>query len=307
MSIKVAIIGGGGRVGSNAAFALQCAGIVREILIVDVDEELAAGEALDLMQGTSLAGDQRIVAGPTVEAADADVVVITAGSRRKPDESRLDLINRNVSIFKAILDDLKGAKLKRDAIIHVVSNPVDILTRLAVEHLDWPSPQVIGLGTVLDTARFNSLIAAEQNLPATQVRALILGEHGDSMTPIWSSASVGGVPLVKLLSVAEQNRLFERTRNSGAEVIRRKGGAGYAVGVSIAEVVHSIALDRGRILPVSTRMTGQYDMRDVCLSIPTAVGRGGAGRTIEVELWPRELAGLQASGKALAETWKQLG
>ena len=307
MSIKVAIIGGGGRVGSNAAFALQCAGIVREILIVDVNEELAAGEALDLMQGSSLAGDQRIVAGSTADAADADVVVITAGSRRKPDESRLDLINRNVSIFKAILDDLKSAKLKRDAIIHVVSNPVDILTRMAIDHLDWPAPQVIGLGTVLDTARFNSLIAAAHNLPATQVRALILGEHGDSMTPIWSSASVGGVPLVKLLSVAEQNRLFERTRNSGAEVIRRKGGAGYAVGVSIAEVVHSIALDSGRILPVSTRMAGQYGLRDVCLSIPTAVGRGGAGRTIEVELWPRELAGLQASGKALAQTWTQLG
>ncbi|MEX0886332.1 MAG: lactate/malate dehydrogenase family protein [Phycisphaeraceae bacterium] len=307
MSIKVAIIGGGGRVGSNAAFALQCAGIVREILIVDVNEELAAGEALDLMQGTSLAGDQRISAGTTADAADADVVVITAGSRRKPDESRLDLINRNVSIFKAILDDLRGANLNRDAIIHVVSNPVDILTRMAIEYLDWPAPQVIGLGTVLDTARFNSLIAAEHKLPATQVRALILGEHGDSMTPIWSSATAAGVPLVKMLSVPEQNRLFERTRGSGAEVIRRKGGAGYAVGVSIAEVVHSIALDAGRILPVSTRMSGQYGLRNVCLSIPTAVGRGGATRTLEVELWPRELAGVQASGKALDATWRELG
>ncbi len=306
MSIKVAIIGGGGRVGSNAAYALQLGGIVREILLVDVNAELAAGEALDLLHGSSLAGDQVITSGGTDAAADADVVCITAGSRRKPDESRLDLINRNVSIFKGILDDLRKAQLKRDAIIFVVSNPVDVLTRLAIEHLSWPAEQVLGLGTVLDTARFCSMIADARKLPATQVKALILGEHGDTMTPIWSSAAVGGVPLTKLLSVHEQNEIFKRTQGSGAEVIRRKGGAGYAVGVGIAEVIHSIALDRRRILPVSTRMTGQYGMREVCLSIPTVVGRRGVMATHEIELWPREVAGLHGSAKALAETWSKL-
>jgi len=307
MSIKAAIIGGGGRVGSNAAYALQCLGIVRHISLVDVNADLAAGEALDLLHGASVCADQSIDSGDTALAADADVVCITAGSRRKPDESRLDLINRNVSIFKSILDDLKAHQLKRDAIIFVVSNPVDILTRLTIEHLGWPAKQTIGLGTMLDTARFCSLIAQDQNLPATQVKALILGEHGDSMTPIWSSAAVAGVPLSKLMSVNEQNDLFKRTQGSGAEVIRRKGGAGYAVGLAIAEVIHSIALNRQRILPVSTQMTGQYDMRKVCLSIPTVVGREGVVDYKEIELWPKELSGLRGSARALEETWQKLG
>ncbi|MCC7409735.1 MAG: lactate/malate dehydrogenase family protein [Phycisphaeraceae bacterium] len=306
MSIKVAVIGGGGRVGSNAAFALQCGKIVREIMLVDVNAELAGGEALDLMHGAALCADQVIRAGDGAAAADADVVCITAGSRRKPDESRLDLINRNVSIFRGILDDLKKNKLKPGAIIFVVSNPVDILTRMAIEHLGWPANQVLGLGTVLDTARFCSIIADAKQLPATQVKALILGEHGDTMTPIWSSAAVAGVPLAKLLSVNEQNELFKRTQGSGAEVIRRKGGAGYAVGLGIAEVIHAIALDSRRILPVSSRMTGQYGMREVCLSIPTAVGRSGVIEAMEVELWPKEVQGLNGSAKALAETWGRL-
>ncbi|MCC7204055.1 MAG: lactate/malate dehydrogenase family protein [Phycisphaeraceae bacterium] len=306
MSIKVAVIGGGGRVGSNAAFALQCGRIVREILLVDVNAELAGGEALDLMHGAALCADQVIRAGDTAAAADADVVCITAGSRRKPDESRLDLINRNVSIFKGILDDLKKNRLKPGAIIFVVSNPVDILTRMAIEHLGWPSNQVLGLGTVLDTSRFCSIIADAKKLPATQVKALILGEHGDTMSPIWSSATVAGVPLAKLLSVNEQNELFKRTQGSGAEVIRRKGGAGYAVGLGIAEVIHAIALDSRRILPVSSRMTGQYGMREVCLSIPTVVGRSGVVEAMEVELWPKEVQGLSGSAKALAETWSKL-
>src|SRR3954447_12896235 len=197
--MKVSIIGGGGRVGSNAAFALQCHSIVSEIHILDANEQMAIGEALDLMHGTSVAGDQKIYAGNYDRCADADLVCITAGLRRKPDESRLDLINRNVTLFKQILDSLKGAGLKKDAIIFVVSNPVDVLTRLAIDHLKWDPKKVIGLGTQLDTARFRSLIADAVNLPPTQIKALILGEHGDSMVPIWSSASAGGMPLIKLL------------------------------------------------------------------------------------------------------------
>ena len=306
MSIKVSIIGGGGRVGSNAAYALQCGGVVRELAIIDVDAELAAGEALDLLHGASIAGDQKITSCGISGAADSDVVCITAGSRRKPDESRLDLINRNVSIFRSILDDLRAAGLRQDAIIFVVSNPVDILTRLAIEHLGWPAERVIGLGTVLDTARFRSMIADDQDLPATQVKALILGEHGDSMLPIWSSATVGGVALTQILNPSQQNQLFERTRGSGAEVIRRKGGAGYAVGLAIQQVIHAIALDQRRILPVSTRMSGAYGIRNVCLSIPTVVGRAGVVGHKEVELRPKETAGLQASGRALEETWRKL-
>ncbi|MCX5661704.1 MAG: lactate/malate dehydrogenase family protein [Planctomycetota bacterium] len=304
--MKVSIIGGGGRVGSNAAFALQCGGIVREILLNDANADLAGGEALDLLHGAALAADQKISAGDVAAAASADVVCITAGSRRKPDESRLDLINRNVSIFKGILDDLKKNNLKKSAILFVVSNPVDVLTRLAIEHLNWPAKQVLGLGTVLDTARFCSIIADAKNLPATQVKALILGEHGDTMSPIWSSAQVAGVSLSSILSAHEQTEIFKRTQGSGAEVIKRKGGAGYAVGLGIAQVIHSIALDRRQILPVSSQMTGQYGIRKTCLSIPTVVGREGVVQAMEVELWPKEKAGIQASGKALDETWSKL-
>lgn len=309
MSLKVTMIGGGGRVGSNAAYALQCGGIVREIVLVDVNKELAEGETLDLLHGASIAADQKIHACDIAcgGVSDSDVVCITAGSRRKPDESRLDLINRNVSTFRGILDELDSANLNKDAILFVVSNPVDVLTRLALEHLNWAPERVMGLGTVLDTTRFRSIIADARDLPPTQVKALIVGEHGDSMTPLWSCATVAGIPLTGLLAVNEQNQLFDRTKGSGAEVIRRKGGAGYAVGLGIAKVIHSIALDSRKILPVSTRMNGQYGMRKVCLSLPTVVGRAGVIKAMEVELWPKEVAGLQQSAKALEATWTKLG
>jgi L-lactate dehydrogenase len=306
--MKVSIIGGGGRVGSNTAFALQCAGIVSEIHILDANEQMAAGEALDLLHGASVAADQKIYAGNYEKCADADVIVITAGLRRKPEESRLDLINRNVTLFKQILDSLKGAGLKKDAIVMVVSNPVDILTRLAIDYLKYDPAKVIGLGTQLDTARFRSLIALETGLPPTQIKALILGEHGDSMVPIWSSATAGGMPLVKLdgFTAAVQQRVFDRTKGGGAEAIKLKGGAGWAVALSIAEVIHPIALAQPKLLPVSTQLSGEYGVRGSCMSVPTIVGRQGVIRRQEVELWPREVSGLQASAKALDATYAQV-
>jgi len=302
--MKVAIIGGGGRVGSCAAFALQCSGIVREIVILDANQAAAEGEALDLLHGAAFCADQVISAGHYADCADADIICITAGLRRKPDESRLDLINRNVTLFVGILQSLKEIGLKKDAIVFVVSNPVDILTQLAVEQTGLPAPQVIGLGTALDTSRFCSLIASTLKLPSTQVRAMILGEHGDTMVPIWSSATVGGFPLLKFPGVTPtfQTQLFERTQKSGAEVISRKGGAGYAVGVAIREVIDSIALDRRRILPISSLVKGPYGIRDISISVPTVVGRGGALQHIELELWPKELQALQSSAKALKDT-----
>jgi L-lactate dehydrogenase len=302
--MKVAIIGGGGRVGSCAAFALQCSGIVKEIVMLDANQAAAEGEALDLLHGAAYCADQKISAGTYADAKDADLICITAGLRRKPDESRLDLINRNVTLFLGILESLKGAGLKKEAIVFVVSNPVDILTQLAVEKTGLPASQVLGLGTVLDTSRFCSLIASSLNLPPTQLRAIILGEHGDTMLPIWSSATVGGFPLTKFAGVtpAFQSQIFERTQKSGAEVISRKGGAGYAVGVAIREVIDSIALDRRRILPVSSRINGAYGIRDISLSVPTVVGRAGVIEHVELELWPKELQGLQASAKALKDT-----
>jgi L-lactate dehydrogenase len=306
--MKVSIIGGGGRVGSNAAFALQCAGIVSEIHLLDANEQMAAGEALDLLHGASVAGDQKIYSGGYDRCADADLILITAGLRRKPDESRLDLINRNVTLFKQILDSLRGVGLKKDAIIFVVSNPVDILTRLAIDHLKLDPSKVIGLGTQLDTARFRSLIAQELNLPPSQIKALILGEHGDSMVPIWSSATVGGVSLNKFenFGPAVQQRLFERTKTSGAEAIKLKGGAGYAVGLTIAEVIHAIALNQPKVMPVSTQLTGEYGIRNTCTSVPTLIGGKGVIKRYVVDLWPKELSGIQSGAKQLDQTYAQV-
>ena len=302
--MKVAIIGGGGLVGSCAGFALQAGGIVREIALVDVNRDLADGQALDLMHGSSLVADQKITGGGTEQASDADIVVITAGLRRKPDESRLDLINRNVELFRGILADLKKHGLKKEAMVFVVSNPVDVLTYLAVKELSLGPQRVFGLGTMLDTTRLQGILAKQLNVPATQVSAMMLGEHGDSMVALWSAAQVAGLPLDKWPGVtpAVIQDVEKRTRGSGAEVIKKKTGAGFAVGVSIAEVVHSIALDRRRILPVSTLQTGTYQIRDVCLSVPTVVGAAGILGHVEVELWPKERMGIQNSAKVLRET-----
>lgn len=256
--MKVSIIGGGGRVGSDAAFALQLGGIVNEIALNDVNEDLAAGEALDLRHGASLLNNQRFTSGDYGVVDGSDCVVITAGLRRKPDESRLDLINRNVGLFKGILDNLKNVKLADGATILVVSNPVDILTHLTVQSGLVPASQVLGLGTVLDTARFRSLMADHFNVGAADVKALILGEHGDSMVPIWSSATINGVSMKSIPGFSDElgAELFDKTKKSGATVIAQKGGAGRAVGVSIKEVVEAIALDNGKLLPVSSAQTG---------------------------------------------------
>jgi L-lactate dehydrogenase len=306
--MKVGIIGGGGIVGSSAGFALQLAGIVHEIVIVDANADLADGQALDMLHGTAAIADQSIYAGGYDHLADADLICITAGLRRKPDESRLALINRNVELFKTILGSIQAAGMRPDTTILVVSNPVDILTYLAEKVLGLPKGRVIGLGTLLDTLRFRSLLAMNLKAPATQLDAMIIGEHGDSMVPVWSSASIAGLPLEKwpgfTLKLGEDT--FQRAKTSGAEMIKKKTGAGFAVGVSIAEVIHAIALDAKRVLPVSTVLTGAYGLRDVSISVPTVIGRAGAEKIIELELWPKEMQGLKRSGGVLQDTLRQV-
>ena len=302
--MKVTIIGGGGRVGSCAAFALQCGGLVSELQLIDANLETAQGEALDLLHGSAFCGDQKIYAGDYARAADSDIFLITAGLRRKPDESRLDLINRNVALFVGILESIRSAGFRKDAQVFVVSNPVDILTQLAVQRLGLPWQQVYGLGTMLDTSRFSSFIADELKLAPTQVKALILGEHGDSMLPVWSSAAVNGLPLTGLpeCTPSFQNAVFERTKGSGAEVIKKKGGAGWAVGVAIRDVIHAVLLNKRCLLPVSSLIQGAYDIRDICLSVPSVVTRQGVVKHVEIKLWPKELMALQASARALKDT-----
>lgn len=306
--MKVAIIGGGGRVGSDAAYALQFGGAVREIALVDMNKDMADGEALDLRHGAALTSNQTFISNNDYDiVAGSNVVVITAGLRRKPDETRLQLVNRNVSLFKGILDSLKHVKLAEGAILHIVSNPVDILSHLAAQSGIVPESHVIGLGTVLDTLRFRSLLADHFKVSATSVSALMLGEHGDSMVPILSSATVGGVSLSTLPGYAEDiDGVVDFTRKSGAEVIRLKGGAGRAVGIAIKEVVESIALNQEKVLPVASVMNGALGISGITLSLPTVVGRNGVHKVYEPIVSEAEREGLLKSAESLKSVWAQI-
>jgi L-lactate dehydrogenase len=302
--MKVSIIGGGGLVGSCTGFALQAGGVVRDIAMIDMNADSANGQALDLLHGAPSMGDQYFHAGGYEQIPDSDLICITAGLRRKPDESRLDLINRNVDLFLSILGEIKKVGTKSSAIVLVVSNPVDVLTYLAAQRMDLPAKQIVGLGTQLDTLRFRGLIAEKVNAAPTQVNALILGEHGDSMVPIWSSAAIGGLPLDKFPNWSTQtaNELFTRTKTSGAEMIKKKGGAGFAVGVAIKDVIEAVALDKRNVLPVSSVQNGCYGLKNVAISVPTVVGRSGVQAHYEIELWPKEVQGLKQSALVLQET-----
>lgn len=277
--------------------------------LVDMNADMAAGEALDLRHGAALTCNQKFTSSNEYGIVDgSDCVVITAGLRRKPDETRLELVNRNVSLFKGILDSLKTVKLAPSATILVVSNPVDILTHLAVQSGIVKGGHVLGLGTVLDTCRFRSLLADHFQVNARDVKALILGEHGDSMVPILSSATVGGVPFASIPEYSEESvrAVFEFTRKSGAEVIRLKGGAGRAVGVSIKEVVEAIALDSEAVLPVSSPQKGKLGISDISISLPTKVGRAGVIEVLEPTVSPEEREGLHKSAASLKEVLKQI-
>lgn len=306
--MKVSIVGGGGRVGSDAAYALQIGGIVREIALIDANRDMADGEALDLRHGSALTSNQVITSGDYDVATGSDCVVITAGLRRKPDESRLELVNRNVVLFKQILDSLKGVKLADGATILVVSNPVDILTHMAATSGILPESQVLGLGTVLDTCRFNSLLADHYKVAPLDVKALILGEHGDSMVPVWSSAKFGNGALSSIPGYNQDDAvgIFDFTKKSGAEVIRLKGGAGRAVGISIKEVVEAMAADNGQVLPVSSAQKGMLGISDISLSLPTKVGRNGVVEVLSPDVNDAEREGLLKSAASLKDVWAQV-
>lgn len=306
--MKVSIIGGAGRVGSNAAYALQLVGWAREIALVDVMQEQAEGEALDLRHGASLASSQVFTSGGYEQVAGSDVVVITAGLRRKPDEPRLALINRNVALFRSILGEVKKVSLPPTAILMVVTNPVDILTQIAVQESGIPRERVIGTGTLLDTTRFRSFLGEHFGVAQPQVDALILGEHGDSMVPIWSSATINGVPLASFPGYKEDEvrAIFDATKKSGARVIALKGGAGYSIGLVVAQLVNAIAGDTKQVLPVSTLQTGLLGIDGVCLSVPTVVGRAGAEALVGIQLAPEEKEALENSARVLKETFAQV-
>lgn len=299
---KVSIIGGAGRAGSNSAYALQLGRCCEEIVLVDAAAEPAQGEALDLTHGRAALGGPSIRAGDYHAIGGSDLVVVTAGLRRRPDESRLELIERNAALFREIITQANQADLKPDTVLLVVTNPVDVLTYLAATELGWPARRGLGLGTVLDTLRFRSLLGEQLGLDPTRIEALILGEHGDSMVPILSALTYDGRALSSLprYSVEAVQEAFAATRAAGAECLRLKGGAGYAVGLAVRQVVTAILEDSKVVLPVSMlQVDGPY--REVALSLPTRVGRGGALEVLQPDLSDEEDKGLVRSAEVLRQ------
>jgi len=300
---------GAGRVGTTAVFELQQEGGFTEMVLIDIMEEKTEGEAMDFRHGASRAPTCRIwSAGTDYDASrDSDVIIITAGIPRSPGQTRLDLLRVNVEAMTGVLERL--AKVNKDAILLMVANPVDVLTYQAVRQLDWPVNHVFGLGNVLDTVRFRSLLGERLGVNGGQISVYMLGEHGDSQTPVTSNATVAGIPLRKFPGFTEEmlNEVVEQVRFGGAEVIRRKGGTFYAVAPSISWVVQSVIRDSKEILPVSSLMDGQLGMRDMCVSLPCIVGRGGRERVLEIPLTAEEEAGVKNSHRVLRESAESVG
>jgi len=307
--VKVAVVGGAGRVGATTLFQLLLNGVADELAVVDVVTERAEGEMLDLLHGTHLS--HRVTfSGPGYEACDgADFVIITAGIPRREGETRLDLLKKNVDNLKeSVLPTL--SKHAGDAFIIMVANPADVLTYQAAVHGAFPSERVIGTGTLLDSTRLRSLLADRLGVDPRQVFAYMLGEHGDSQYPYLSGASVAGIPLKEFPGYSKEmvDEVVNATRFGGAEVIKRKGGTFYAVAPMIVELVKAIKDDSHQVLPVSTRLNGEFlDMRDVALSLPCVIGRKGRLKIVPPPLADDEKQGLLNSYKVLREALQSVG
>ena len=307
-SRKVAVIGCG-FVGSSSAFALMQSGLFSEMVLIDADTKIAQGEAIDISHGISFARPMQIYAGNYDDITDAAIIVITAGANQKPDETRLDLIKKNAAIMKSIVGEIK----KRDfgGILLIVSNPVDILTLIALKESGYPSNRVIGSGTVLDTGRFKYLLGEHLDVDSRSVHAFIIGEHGDSELAAWSNARIGGLKVNDFCELRghfnhEQSmkKIFENVRNSAYEIIERKHATYYGIAMAVKRICEAIVRNEKSILPVSSLMTGEYGLNDVVLSIPAVVDETGVQKVIPIELNDEELTKLKDSANILKDIAK---
>lgn len=311
MSIQRVGIIGAGHVGMAAAFALFVQKNCSEIVLVDVDKERTDGEARDLMHGQSYVGRIVVEAGDYADLAGCQIVVVTAGTSQKPGESRLDLLARNAEIFRSIADELD--KHAPEAVIIVASNPVDILTYIMQKMSARPHHKVLGTGTMLDTSRFRSLLGQYYEVNPRSVHGYILGEHGDSEFAAWSTLTIGGkspvrsTVLGKPWNNADMDDLVERVRNAAYEIIDTKGYTNWAIGLVISTLVSTILDNRRSIEPVSSLLTGEYGLNNVCLSVPTLIGADGVHRLIRLNLEERELAALENSANLLKDVLSRVG
>ena len=309
-SRKVVMIGCG-FVGSSSAFALMQSGLFSEMVLIDADQNRAEGEAMDISHGMSFASPMKIYAGSYDDISDAAIIVITAGANQKPDETRLDLIRKNAGIMKSIIGEIK----KRDfgGILLIVSNPVDILTYIALKESGYPANRVIGSGTVLDTGRFKYELGEHLGVDSRSVHAFIIGEHGDSELAAWSEARVGGMPINDFCELrghydheASMEKIFNSVKNSAYEIIAKKNATYYGIAMSVKRICEAIVRDEKSILPVSGMIHGMYGVEDVVLSMPAIVGKNGIERQVPISLDEDEQKQLQKSAQILKEMAEQV-
>lgn len=301
---KIAIVGAG-NVGSTFAFSLMISGLAREIVLIDKNELLAKGECMDLNHGASLSHPTKIYAAGFASCEDADIVVITAGANQKPGQSRTDLTKANVEIFKDFIPSI--AKYAKNAILLVVTNPVDILTYATLKLSGFPTGKVLGSGTVLDTARLKYMIGEYCKVDSSNIHTYIIGEHGDSELPVWSNATIGGMEIETFCAdyvgignaKRELNKIFNNVKNSASQIINAKGATNYSIALALVKITQSILRNENSILPVSTLINDYYGISDVCISIPSIVNINGVEQYIKLNLSNQELELFKQSASML--------
>ncbi len=310
---KITVVGAG-NVGATTAYTLMISGLVSEIVLIDINKDKAEGDAMDMNHGVSFVNPVRIVAGSYCDIKGSDMVIITAGASQREGEKRTDLLKRNADIFKDIIDNILRYCMD-DTILMVVTNPVDILTYVTCKISGFSKNNVIGSGTVLDTSRLKYLIGERVKIDARNVHTYIIGEHGDSEVAAWSVTSVAGMDVEEYcrgggdcnsLDIC-RDEFYNKTKNAAYEIINKKGSTYYAIALAVKRIVESIIGDENSILTVSSMFEGEYGISDVCLSVPTVVGSGGAERIIEIDFSEEELRGLRDSADTLKGLAREIG
>ncbi|WP_270813458.1 L-lactate dehydrogenase [Hungatella effluvii] len=304
INIQKAAIIGCGFVGTSIAFSLVQKGIFSELVLIDANEKKAEGEAMDLSHGLPFTKPMEIKAGGYEDIADCAMIIITAGANQKPGETRLDLVHKNVEIYKSIIP--KIVEKNQEETLLIVSNPVDIMTYVALKLSGYPSHKVIGSGTVLDTARLKYLLSRHLDVDSRSIHAFIIGEHGDSELAVWSAANVSGIPLNHFCELRgyfdhmeSMDRIYQSVRDSAYEIIEKKGATYYGVAMAVCRIAESVIRNEHSIMPISVYLDGLYGLHDICLSIPTVVGQEGAEKVLDIPLDLMEMGKLVYSAEEL--------
>jgi L-lactate dehydrogenase len=308
---KVVIVGAGA-VGATFAYALAQSGAADTICFIDRNEKLADGQVADLAHGLPYYPSVSIYRGEAADYADAQVIVITAGSAQQPGETRMELLKRNAGIIENIMDDIIEQQSR--AIVIIVTNPVDVLTQVALNHSRWPRSHIFGSGTVLDSARFRYFISQEIGVDVKSVHAYILGEHGDSELPAWSLTNIGGVSIQQYVETKglqaswpeKSQEIFEAVKNSAYHIIDYKGATNFAVGQALVRIVQAILRDSHSVLTVSYQLKGEYDLEGVCLSVPCIVSKDGVEGVLLADLTEQERHALHHSASVLKESFAKV-